>query len=567
MNISIKNPESKVEILTVPDSSKANNNEKMMKKIGVVNKSINRVLNFRNYSLYSGYYEKPLYNLYEISQAEDVDGIIKRAIKIKRALLAKEGWRLSGKNNKTVEYVKRRFTEISFNQKMSMNLLVKNIGGDLIRYNNAFLRVYTKKVPSKDLLFPGKTISESKILGYKLIPPETVWIKKDDYGNPEGYMQMMPDGRSKEFKKEEVIHFKMNPRSGLTMAPPAMLVAVDEIRALRRIEENVELLIEQHLFPLLIVSIGTDQFPATTLLDGTSEIDAFESQVSEMPASGALVVSHRHKFELLTPKNTLDVKDYLEHFKKRAYTAVGVSNLDMGEGQGMNRSTADNASKILINDVKDYQNELKEQIEMFIIIPLLLERFNINVIQDEHMVRFEWNDIDIENMIKLQNHAMLKYQMNGTTEDEMRREINLAPLSNQERKKLFANLYSTEPSNGASKQAQSKQQPSNQHGTKLGPESRKSSISNNIYLEREINKILDKVKEVDSDTMLKSIMGKILSLDTPMEILYNYRQIQDKIDNLVKHYYAISNDANINNVKYLAAKQILMIIKQYEVQI
>jgi len=319
-------------------------------------------LGFRNMHMEYNGFELPEYNLYDISQAEDVDGIIKRSIKIKRALASKEGWRLTGENGKTVRYIEQRFNEIGIIQKQSMTLFFKNLVGDTIRFNNAYVREHKSSIIPNGALngVIGKPVK--KIIGYTLIAPETMRFKLNKDGHIIKYMQILPDGRFREFNTSEIKHIRMNPRSGLNMAPPALLPAVDDIRALRRIEENVELLIEQHLFPLLVVSIGTDQYPAGQLITGEDEIDVYTQKLESMPSSGSLVVSHRHKFELLGSGSVLDVEKYLEHFKKRAYTSVGVSNLDMGEGEGMNRSTADNASKILIDDVKDYQNEIKEQI-------------------------------------------------------------------------------------------------------------------------------------------------------------------------------------------------------------
>ena len=525
----------------------------------VIPRSMRTTLGFRNMHMEYNGYELPEYNLYDISQAEDVDGIIKRSIKIKRALASKEGWRLTGDNEKTIRYIEQRFNELGIMQKISMPLFFKNLVGDTIRFNNAYIREHKSSVINDGVLSGVRGKPTKKIIGYTLIAPETMRYKLNKTGHITKYMQILPDGRHKEFSTKEIIHIRMNPRSGLNMAPPALLPAVDDIRALRRIEENVELLIEQHLFPLLVVSIGSDQYPAAQLMTGEDEIDAYTAKLEEMPSSGALVVSHRHKFDLLGSASVLNVKEYLEHFKKRAYTSVGVSNLDMGEGEGMNRSTADNASKILIDDVKDYQNEVKEQIEMFIINPLLLEKYNSNVLTQEHMVRFTWNEIDIENMIKLQNHNQLIFQMNGINEDELRDKLDKRPMTPEQRKTTMYELYTkpmadTQAETKVNKEAQTKQQPTNQHGTNSGPTKAKSSMDPEL-----IYGIISKVDENNIDIIVNKTLEYILSLDISDNVMYNISQIKDEV-------HSIISDITINtdsfNVRDIAVSQIVFTLNK-----
>lgn len=483
------------------------------------------VQNFRRLRFERNGFETPEYNLYEIAAAEDADGIIRRAIQKKRALMNKEGYALTGKNPLTVSYIKQRFLQISLAQNQKMELLVKDISGDLVRYFNAFLKKVRNRDNSGGKPRVIKTRNGEKILepvaAYFRIAPETMRVKTDKYGNPIKYMQMMPDGRFKEYNPEDIIHFKFNKRAGFVFSAPGLLPAIDDVRALRRIEENVELLIEQHLFPLFTLSIGSDEWPAEIYDDNTSEVDVWTQKIEELPMTGGLVVSHRHKFDILGYENALPVEKYLEHFKKRVYTAAGVSALDMGEGEGMNRSTADNASKILIDEVKDYQQEFKLQFEFEVIYELLLEQYNINVLQEENVVDFTWLEIDTESMIKKENHNAMMYNMNVITENENRlRNGNQIIDDEEERKGLY--LYTveeellrmqekytpktTEGSSGtkaASKSTKNSNTPSNQHGTKSGSENKKSSTQ----------VIFSDIDVYDRDLTKLRVINRLFSLD------------------------------------------------------
>ena len=438
-------------------------------------------------------YSMPEYNLYEICVAEDGDGIIRRAIQKKRALADKEGWSFIGNNNTTIGYMESRFRELSLSQNYPMELLIKDTMGDMVRFHNAFWRKVRDPKASSGKLRRVKSYNGDKSLnpvaGYFRMAPETMMIMTDKYGNPKSYMQMMPDGRYEETAAEDIVHFIFNRRAGFNFAAPGLLPCIDDIRTLRRIEESVEMLIDQHLFPLFTLTIGSDQWPIETYPDGTTEVDLWVNKINTMPNSGGLVVSHRHKFDLLETKQVLPVVEYLEYFKKRVYTSAGVSNIDMGDGSGMNRSTAENASQILIDDVKDYQQEFTYQFEFEVIYELLLEKFTANVLNEDSVVHFKFNEIDKDSMIKSENHNALMYSMNYLSENEMRQRGKQKVIDDGEtRQGMYLNTVEKPRSDIATNakiamagakgtsQAQNRNKPTNQHGSKSGPTGRQSSM-------------------------------------------------------------------------------------------
>ena len=548
------------------------------------------VLNNRTTGFYGSGFANPEYNLSEISEAEDVDGIIKNVIQKKRALINKAGYDITGKNNKTVAYIKQRFLQLSISQGVPMELLIKNTAGDLVRYHNAHWKKHRDYTSSGGKLRKVRAGSDSElepISAYFRIAPETMYPKVDKNGNLKGWKQIMPDGRSKEYSLDEIIHFTHNKRAGLVFAGPGLSPAVDDIRALRRIEENVEVLIDQNLFPLFVLTIGSDQFPVRTMADGSSEIDVYEEKLKTIPSSGGMVVTHRHKFDVLGTNNIIPVEKYLEHFKKRAYTSCAVSALDMGEGDGMNRSTADNASKILIDNVKDYQDEFRMQFEYEVIYELLLERYDSSCLLEENIVCFEWNEIDNDSMMKLENHNAMMYTMGVLTEDETRRRNNMQVLDNEsDREGLFINKYEkakldleTEASikiskakpvstgvsgsgtkkkksatSGAKSSAKNKNTPSNQHGTKLGPENRKSHITTTLLSEK-----LDKFYLFDSDYTKTIALNCIFSVDSVFadDILVgiDFKELYGLIDSAYNEY----NNSK-DNADYIADKLISKIV-------
>lgn len=526
----------------------------------------NPVLPFRNRYITSASYEGAPYNLYEISSAEDVDGIISRAIQKKRALAIKEGFKLMGENKTTLEYIERRFLELSIAQQYPMELLIKDTIGDLIRFGNAFW--YKKRDINNSsgkiryINVRGGQKKLEPVSAYFRIPPETVRIQRDlKTDQIIAYIQEMPDGRTKEFSPYDIIHWKYNARAGHAFAKPPMWAAIDDIRALRRIEENTEILIEQYLFPLIILTIGTDQWPADVYEDGTTEVDLWANKLKDLQPSGGIAVTHRHKFEILGFDKIIPIEKYLDHFLRRAYTSAGVSNIDMGDGQGMNRSTADTASKIMIEDVKDYQQEFAVQFNFFVINELLLENFSPNVLDPNNIVKLVFNEIDIEGMIKLENHAAIMYNMNVYTEDEARLAAKKLPINDddiEQRNKMFMlisqkynpKLPQQQPNqeSGAVALSKSKQQPSNQHGQLTGPTGRKSSDETLIV--SGLRNILHDFTKNDPDLIKISLLNFLISLDIPKiscnncDGLINAIAIIDKL--IDDAYESLSEDSDLD---------------------
>jgi len=566
-------------IFAIPTKSPTNIQSSIPVKTLTYKKS--HVLPYRRSWDSEGNYQTPEYNLSEICAAEDADGIIRRTIQKKRALADKEGWTLTGNNNKTIAYIEQRLKEISLSQNYPMQLLIKDSVGDLVRFHNCFWKKARDKRSSSGKRRLVRTYNGEKemepVAAYFRIPAETVSILTDKYGNPKWYMQQMPDGRYEEYPANDVIHFKFNRRAGFNFAAPGLLPAVDDIRSLRRIEESVELLVDQHLFPLFTLTIGSEEWPVEQYPDGTSEIDLWANKINNMPSSGGIIVTHRHKFDILEAKDVVPVEEYLDYFKKRAFTSAGVSAIDMGEGDGMNRSTADNASKILINDVKDYQKEFEYQFEFEVIYELLLERYNPTCLMEENVVHLQFNEIDIESMIKLENHSALMYNMNYLSEDESRLRAKFKKLDKEEdQQKMY--LHKVEKpkidwtakaklgmSTGSStKNATNRSTPTNQHGTKSAPTGRKSSMDiEQLFL----SSIIDDFDIKDSDLTKIQVKNWLFSIDLEDNNSDISNNLFFYIDTIVDHGTEMleNKEVSTEDVKDFVKRNILKLIEKEDI--
>lgn len=362
----------------------------------------------------------------------NTESYVAQAFKKQTGLMFKEGWGLTGPNPKTVRYIKKRFQQMEQVSGVSVHKLLRRLGSALVKQSNAFAIKVRKTEASGGRVRVASRKTLQPVAAYFLAPPESMQYRLDKNGKRVVRWEHSVDrSKKQEFRVEDVVHIKFNCKEGFIFGTPTVIPVMDDIRALRKIEENIELLIYQHIFPLFHYKVGTDDYPAGYTEDGYNEIEIARQEVREMPSEGGVITDHRHEIKLLGVEGrALRAGEYLEHFKKRVFAGLGVSAVDMGEGETANRATADNMSRNLIDAVKDFQDVLASAFNELIIKELLLESDfkDIDPLDEENMVYLEFHEIDIDAKIKKDNHYADLFQKNAISHDEMRMGMGLEPM-------------------------------------------------------------------------------------------------------------------------------------------
>ena len=380
-------------------------------------------------------WEYPEWDLVETGRIFDTESYVRRALRVKKNLFLKEGYEFTGSNIPRIRYIKRRLQQMEHATGMPFPVLLSSTIESLERTSNAFYVKVRKNVASggRYRITPeGKKLEP--VAGYYLLPAETVRIKRDEFGKIVKYQQDVHGKTEKEFRPEDIVHFYFDKRPGYSVGTPSVVPVKDDIRALRRIEENVELLVYQHLFPLFHYKVGTQDAPAAVFPDGSTEIDVVKTEVAEMPSDGCWVTPERHEVVPLQAKEgPIAVDKVIEHFKQRIFTGLGVSSVDMGEGGTANRSTAQTMSRNLIDDTKADQKEFGAQFYTYIIQELLLESTfpQATLLDEENRVYLKFKEIDFEARQAKENHYVDMFLKNAITHDEMRQLIGMEPFQGE----------------------------------------------------------------------------------------------------------------------------------------
>lgn len=513
---------SKADKIIVPNSAKSEVLDARSATLGVVQNQINKRPNIKSpvagYGRRQGFY-KPEYDLNEIGIIEDVESYVRQAFQKKTALMFKEGEKFQGKNKEAIKYVKKRLQQIEYVSNTCWRTLLRETGYALISRSNYFW----VKVRNEGASGGRRIGGTAPVAAYFGMGPEYVQVKKDNNGNIVKYRQQMPDGRVKEWNPKDIIHFYAYRKSGFAFGTPTITPVKEDIRAMRRIEENVELLIYQTLFPIFQYKVGTENKPAgdIKLGDGSvvSEVDFVRQQIEYMPSEGGIVTPERHEIKYIgAEKQVLKAKEYLDYFKQRVISGLGISGVDIGEGGTANRATADTMSGAMIDSVKDFQDIMEGTINKEVIQELLLESsFAFDVFAEEHLVNFKFKEIDIEQQMKKNVNAQVLYTSDILDINETREITGKEPVTDEQEELMYnervvmkqqreeqevSMKLASAKNDGGSTTAGSKKQnasknsgknsqtPSNQHGTKTGPQkSRLDYIVKDSYADNAIRSL------------------------------------------------------------------------------
>lgn len=434
---------------------------------------------------------QPEYNLAEIGKATDTDGLLRRAFDAHLTCIMKDGWLLAGRNDRTRSYIQRRLDEISFMSQVPFEQVVRQAAQDLVEYHNFFLFLVRQpdRSSGQPITWHGK--HKEPVAALHSIDPTTMYPLLGDTTEVRSWHQFV-DGRnfsgrrlefstetegSKRYSPEDVIHGFLRRRAGFIFGTPMAIPVLDDIRALRRLEEIAELIAHRHAFPFVHLQVGTERIPAKLLPTGEHEIDVISRQYERVPLEGSLVTSERVKITPV-PLTPMDLSTLLEHYHKRAVTGLGLSDMDVGRGGTANRGTAVVLSRGLMDRCREYQRSLSMFFLFGLFDVLLLEGgFDLT---PENRVFLQFPEIDLDRRMTVNNHAMALYQGKLITETEARLEMGRDPITPAQRKDMHFELVDKplaiiqavdEPFTSEAKQASkaattSKNQPTNQAGKK-----------------------------------------------------------------------------------------------------
>ena len=332
-------------------------------------------------------------------------------------MLFKAGYVLRSENEQASDYIKMRLNIMSFATKQPVDILFQECGDDLIKYSNAILIKSRVQQVMPGIKAQG-FFKDKPVGGYFRVDPATISVIKDDKGQIKYYVQTV-DGEEKKYDPLDVVHIYLDRESGNTFGTPRIIAALEDVKLLRRIEGHVVTMIYRFAMPLFQWIIGLPQqgFQATN-----KEIDDAKAEIDNMAFDGTVITNEKTTIKAIGAEGTaLNAEGYLKYFEQRVFSALGVSESQMGRGGA--KQDADSMESQAHDTVKHIQRTMSIFIQEYIINELLLEGGFNPILNEDDKVNFVFNEINLETKIKVENHEMAKFQSNMITYEEMRRTL------------------------------------------------------------------------------------------------------------------------------------------------
>ena len=369
----------------------------------------------------------PEYNFDEIRRAIETDSYIKITLDKHSRLIYKAGYYMKSENEEALNYLKTRFRLMSYMTGKPIDILYQEIADDIVKYSNVIL-VKKRERQSLNGVRANGLFGQDPIVGYFRIDPSTVYISRDDYGNITKYVQKVDSGKEKTYKKEDIIHIYMDKESSNSFGTPKVVAALEDVRLLRKLEGYALAIVYRFAMPLYHFKVGkTEQgFQATD-----KEIDDTKYEIEHMSLDGAFVTNEKTEISVIgSDNNALNLTGYLTYFENRVFSALDSSASMMGRGGA--KQDADSMEAQSHDYVKYVQKVISIFIENMILNELLLEGGFNPILNDNDIVQYVFNEINLDTKIKVENHEMLKYQSNLQGLSETRRNIGYKETVDEE---------------------------------------------------------------------------------------------------------------------------------------
>lgn len=374
-----------------------------------------------------------------IRRAIDVESILRQTKEKFLQLIWKHGHSFVGKNQKAVEYVKTRLAQMSLVTGTPIQVLLDQIAEELITYHNVFLVIQRDASSSGGTPYVnlfGKRVNP--ISGLFLVPASHAEPMTDQKTKQLVAWKIGSTGKEDDryFLKDEVIHMYMSRGVGNLTGTPMMIPVLGDVRALRRMEESAEALVFQHSFPLIEYKVGTEESPETD----PAKFDEIKQTIESGSPQGMFVVPADHSIKAVgNGSSPVQVDKYLAYFRLRIISGLGLSTVVFGESDSSNRGTAQVQDKGLQDGAKKYLSVIKTFFNEMLLNELLMEG-GFDIMNPEDQVQLFTSEIDIDTKMKKEVHVMGLYHGNSITEDEMRKEIGLDPITDENRGKMYWSL-------------------------------------------------------------------------------------------------------------------------------
>lgn len=363
---------------------------------------------------------KPKVDLADLWKAYLADGYIQRTVDLIASMVYHTGIRWSTDSPVLNNYLTARFEIGRLINGYDWDRLMRFIVFEFVLYGNAFL---VKSTTSRLGSLYGREIRSPAIAAWYPVPARCMFpVVSRDGTSLEGWMlrvKPLSDAGmyiERYFPLDQVVHLANRRPVDSAYGVPVLLGAVEDIRGLRQIEEEVLRMIHRFVNPRLHIS--------TPDLTGTGagvrpDMQQVVEAINQMSSDAVLVTMPGQEVRVIGAESfALRAEPYLDYFSKRAISSLGMNEVTIGQKQqDPDMDTLDLSLRML---VRSLQRELSDQVMLGLIWPLMDEGGWSRV-----SVSMQFGEPDSRHVLRLFTIISNLYSQSVITLSEARRMMSL----------------------------------------------------------------------------------------------------------------------------------------------
>ena len=383
-----------------------------------------------------------LLKLYKVYR---MDSLVKQTVSLYTELQLQNNFKIKSTDPKINKKLQQRLREIEYNSNQSVYEIIRNAFKHYVAFGNA-MYIFTRnqeKTSGKSYKYDRQTLKP--ISGIFVQHPLTISIERNQYGTVSSYKQDLslimseynffvgnPELNAtynyssplvRKFDKFSVGHIKYDYDILTGFGRPFYFEVIDDIVMMRKLEMIMEELVSSGKLSVTVYNIGNNNYPIRSqqeIIDGVELLEKTDPY-------GIIVAPHNHSVTMTSNNVLMQILEFYDRVRHRVYGQLGISSVLMGEAGQANRATAEVSANSAFIKTREIQKLFAQQFQHEVLEHIVLDLGYNPKELGEAMPRLEFNDPDIDYMIKLRTHSVYLYEHSVITQSEVRNALGLNP--------------------------------------------------------------------------------------------------------------------------------------------
>lgn len=241
---------------------------------------------------------------------------------------------------------------------------------DNINLEDALLEATQHVLIFGDAFLEKRRIANGKVVRLHPVDPRTMVIIYDEYGDIQGYQQII-DGRvvGKQIKPEDIIHIRFIPIPGSPYGVSLIAVNKTTIERKIKVDEVIYNAVLRHALRKWVATIGTEkdgQIPPDDVMDELTE------KLEDITELTEIVVPWMIKIDTIDEGTLQGIREYYDLFQAQLITGLGGLEEATGTAKGITEALARIKSILFERKIKSFQHRWSKVLKAELFDEILL---------------------------------------------------------------------------------------------------------------------------------------------------------------------------------------------------